>query len=493
MKQTTITKDFKIDRHIHSPSSITNNSSSSSTHSLQRLPEYTAYLDTDTDILDSSSSNPSPSAPYTPDRVPTTPTNTPITQTQPIIVTQPQPISRNLTFEETNSPVSDYSDESLTTPNTQDTSNIFNRPPLPPITTTRSVHIPDPSSVLQYINTCPHKISTATKTKRKTPLPTLPQNPNLPSSSNIPITFLPEPSLKSPIEKPQQYPTPSPSELSSFTFSQLYPKLELQRVNSTTSSLTDLYNKDRDSDSTASTRVPRHSYNLRSQQQRNSQEIQSLTSSSTNSRLLRQHAQPRSDTSSLSSSQPTIPSSLSLPFQITSGFETASLISEDPATISDTAANFSRVYSPSSIASNSSIQLPEYFLEDFSRPPTPNPHEYPIRVNSKIVRTLNEDPRYTVLPIRFINNSSLSTQRKQRELRRLQEQQLTLKFEVEVTFNSLGPHPFSLSTRVAHKTTPSPFIVTSISYLCDADLPEIRTGHINFFNPYSGLNYRTIF
>ena len=162
-------------------------------------------------------------------------------------------------------------------------------------------------------------------------------------------------------------------------------------------------------------------------------------------------------------------------------------------TISDSAANFSRVYSPSSIASNSSIQLPEYFLEEFSRPPSPNPHEYPIRVNSKIVRTLNEDPRYTVLPARFINNSSLSTQRKQRELRRLQEQQLTLKFEVEVTFNSLGPHPFSLSTRVAHKTTPSPFIVTSISYLCDADLPEIRTGHINFFNPYSGLNYRSIF
>ena len=360
----------------------------------------------------------------------------------------------------------------------------MNRPPLPPITTTRSIHIPDPSSVLQYINSCPHKVPTATKTKRKTPLPTLPQNLDLPSSSNIPITFLPEPSLKSPTKKTQQHPTPSPSELSSFTFSQIYPKLELQRVHSTTtSSLTDLYHKDKDSDSTASTRVPRHNYNLRSQQQRNCQELQFLTSSSTNSRLLRQHAQPRLDTSSLSSSQPTIPSSLSLPFQITSGFETASLLSEEPVTISDSAANFSRVYSPSSIASNSSIQLPEYFLEEFSRPPSPNPQEYPIRVNSKIVRTLNEDPRYTVLPASFINNSSLSTQRKQRELRRLQEQQLTLKLEEEVTFNSLGPHPFSLSTRVAHKTTPSPFIVTSISYLCDADLPELRTGHINFLIP----------
>ena len=219
--------------------------------------------------------------------------------------------------------------------------------------------------------------------------------------------------MKSPAKKSQQHPTPSPSELSSFTFSQIYPKLELERVHSTTSSLTDLYHKDKDSDSTASTRVPRHNYNLRSQQQRNSQELHSLTSSSTNSRLLRQHAQPRLDTPSLSSSQPTIPSSLSLPFQITSGFETACLLSEDPVTISDSAANFSRVYSPSSITSNSSIQVPEYFLEDFSRPPTPNPHEYPIRVNSKIVRTLNEDPRYTVLPARFINNSSLSTQRKQ--------------------------------------------------------------------------------
>ena len=127
------------------------------------------------------------------------------------------------------------------------------------------------------------------------------------------------------------------------------------------------------------------------------------------------------------------------------------------------------------------------------RPPTPNPHENPIRVNSQSIRSLNEDPQYTLIPGRFINNSFLSNPRKQRELRRLQEDQTISKFEVEFTFNSLKPHPFSLSTRVAHKTTPSPFLVTSISYLCDAELPEIRTGHINFFNPFSGLNYRTIF
>ena len=143
--------------------------------------------------------------------------------------------------------------------------------------------------------------------------------------------------------------------------------------------------------------------------------------------------------------------------------------------------------------SDSSIQLFEYFQEHYSSPPTPNPHEYPVRVNSKIIRSLNEDPRYTVLPDSIINNSSLSNPRKQRELRRLQEDQLILKVEVEVTFDSLKPHTFSLSTRVAHKTTPSPFLVTSIAYLCDAELPENRTGHVNFFNPFSGLNYRTIF
>ena len=366
------------------------------------------------------------------------------------------------------------------TSNVQDTSSIINRPPLPSIPTTRTLQISDPDSVLQYISSCSHRIPTATKTIRKTPIPTLPKNTPIPSTSQPPIKTIPE------------HTPDSPSDIGSFTFSQFYPKLERLK-STTTSSSTDLYHKDKDSDSTASTRVPRHSYNLRSQQRRLSQELSSLTSSSTNSRLVRQQAQPRSDTPSLSSSHPTIPSSLSLPFQVTSGFESASLISEDPYTISDSAANFSRVYLPSSILSDSSIQLPEYFLEEYSRPPTPNPHENPIRVISTTIRSLNEDPRYTVLPTRFINTSSLSNSRKQRELRRLQETQLILKFEVEVTFNSLNRHPFTFSTRVAHKTTPSPFLVTSISNLCDAELPEIRTGHINFFNPYSGLNYRTIF
>ena len=132
-----------------------------------------------------------------------------------------------MSFLETNSPASDSCDESPTS-NVQDTSSIINRPPLPPIPTTRTLHIPDPDSVLQYISSCSHRIPTATKTIRKTPKPTLPKNTPIPSTSQTPIKTIPE------------HTTNSPSDISSFTFSQLYPKLERLK-SSTTSSLTDLY------------------------------------------------------------------------------------------------------------------------------------------------------------------------------------------------------------------------------------------------------------
>ena len=108
----------------------------------------------------------------------------------------------------------------------QDTSSIKNRYPLPPIPTTRTFHIPDPDSVLQYISSCSHRKPTATKTIRKTPIPKLPKNTPIPSTSQTPIKTIPE------------HTTTSPSEISSFTFSQLYPILE--RLKSiTTSALTD--------------------------------------------------------------------------------------------------------------------------------------------------------------------------------------------------------------------------------------------------------------
>ena len=191
---------------------------------MQTLPEFTAYLNSDTDLLDSSSSKSSPSAPYSPDRITATPNNTPILQTQTTTTTTQ---SQNLPILETNSPLSDSCDVSLTS-NVQDTSSIINRPPLPPIPTTRTLHIPDPDSVLQYISSCSHRIPTATKTIRKTSIPTLPKNTPIPSKSQTPNKTIPE------------HTTNSPSDMSSFTLSQLYPKLERLKY-TTTSSLTDLY------------------------------------------------------------------------------------------------------------------------------------------------------------------------------------------------------------------------------------------------------------
>ena len=236
-------------------------------------------------------------------------------------------------FLETNSPASDSCDELLTS-NVQDTSSIIDRPPLPPIPTTRTLHIPEPFQFFNTLAPVQTEYQLPQKQLEKLLFQHYQKNTSIPSTSQTPIKTIPE------------HTTNSPSDISSFTFSQFYPKLERLK-SSTTSSPTDLYHKDKDSDSTASTRVPRHSYNLRSQPRRLSQELSSLTSSSTISRLVRQQVQPRSNTPSLSSSHPTIPSSLILPFQVISGFESASLISEDPHTVSDSAANFSRVYSPS--------------------------------------------------------------------------------------------------------------------------------------------------
>ena len=147
-----------------------------------------------------------------------------------------QSISQNLSFLETNSPTSDSGDETLTTQtNVQDTSSILNRPPLPPVPTTRTIHIPDPSSVLQYIISCPHKVPTATKTSRKATIQKLPKSSFIPTTSQTqtPIKTIPENNAI------------SSSELSSFTFSQLYPRLERLKL-TTTSSLRDLYHKDKD-------------------------------------------------------------------------------------------------------------------------------------------------------------------------------------------------------------------------------------------------------
>ena len=128
----------------------------------------------------------------------------------------------------------------------QDTSSIIDT--LPPIPTTRTLHIPEPFQFFNTLATVQTEYQLPQK-QLKNSYPTLSKITPIPSTSQTPIKTIPE------------HTTNSPSDISSFTFSQFYPKLERLK-SSTTSSSTDLYHKDKDSESTASTRVPRHSYNL---------------------------------------------------------------------------------------------------------------------------------------------------------------------------------------------------------------------------------------
>ena len=86
----------------------------------------------------------------------------------------------------------------------------------------------------QFFNTIIHvhiKDQLQRKHLEKNPLPTLPKNSVPPSTSHTPIKTIPEHTASSPFE------------LSSFTFSHIYPRLEILK-STTASSLTDLSYKD---------------------------------------------------------------------------------------------------------------------------------------------------------------------------------------------------------------------------------------------------------
>ena len=104
-----------------------------------------------------------------------------------------------------------------------------------------------------------------------------------------------------------------------------------------------------------------------------------------------------------------------------------------------------------------------------------------------------------ILDCLFFQNASLIPtilfllKRKKTELRRLQNPNLELKFEVKVKFNGLNPHPIFQVAKLEHKTTPAPFIVTYIEFHSEECLPDIAYGKIVYCNPYSGLNMLHLF
>ena len=128
------------------------------------------------------------------------------------------------------------------------------------------------------------------------------------------------------------------------------------------------------------------------------------TCSNSTLRLVRQHAQPLSFETN---SSEFIPSPC-----FTSGFEIASLLSADAQTAFLSENLFSEVIIPTLVPAH--IRIPEYYTADQSRPPTPNFADYPLRVDGITIYDLQNDPRFPMLPERFIANNDLLSQQEKR-------------------------------------------------------------------------------
>ena len=227
------------------------------------------------------------------------------------------------------------------------------------------------------------------------------------------------------------------SEVDSVTSSLLYPRLPPSNSASkyTTSSLDNLL--DTSSESTISHPL-RHRYNLR----KNRRPYPSLAS--TNSSLLRHHAQ------SLSSE------SLSNPDNApTSGIDTVVSQRSSISSYHHTGHLFSRPTSQNPILLSSDNHLLNIDLttDQYSTPPTPNRVDYPLIVINTRINNPRRDPRFLYLATHKLNsNPHISDTRRRKEVLRLEETSLELKFEINVKFHNLSPHPIPSHTTVNFKS-----------------------------------------
>ena len=90
-----------------------------------------------------------------------------------------------------------------------------------------------------------------------------------------------------------------------------------------------------------------------------------------------------------------------------SGIDTASLIASDVQTVCFSGNLFSEFLLPTPV--EPTVRLPEHFTADYSRPPTPNFTDYPLRVDGITIYEPQSDPRFNLLTERFINNNDTTT------------------------------------------------------------------------------------
>ena len=79
------------------------------------------------------------------------------------------------------------------------------------------------------------------------------------------------------------------------------------------------------------------------------------------------------------------------------------------------------------------------------------------------------------------------TNDKETELKRLQNPNLEVKFEVKGKFQGFNPHPVFHVAKIEHKTTPAPFEVVHIDFERYPNLP------FSFFNIWQNRNLQPLF
>ena len=269
------------------------------------------------------------------------------------------------------------------------------------------------------------------------------------------------------------------SEIDSTTSSLLYRRLPLSNSASkyTTSSLDNLL----DTSSESTIRHPlRHRYNLRNNRR------PSPSLASTNSSLLRHHAQSLSS-DSLSNAENTP----------TSGIDTVFSQRSSISSYNHTGHLFSRPTSQNSsiLSSDNHLLNIDLTTDQYSTPPTTNRVDYPLIVNHTFVNSPRQDPRFLYLATHKLNsNPHISDTRRRKEFLRLEEPSLELKFEINVKFHNLSPHPIPSHTTVNFKSLPHPFIAPNLS-LFVSDHPPFRLlhGSITFLNTLTFLKYTAQF
>ena len=161
-----------------------------------------------------------------------------------------------------------------------------------------------------------------------------------------------------------------------------------------------------------------HPHNLRSRPIQTSSSSCTRSTSRSISPILRQHAQPNSSTpENLLFSIFDVP----LPLRRSSDIQTLFTVHSYPKSshlVADQESLSSLLFS--SLSATNTADLPYHTLEENSKPPSPDPYHYQLKLANQIITHPRQDLRYYIVPVNRTNNSlQNSNKTRNRELTRL--------------------------------------------------------------------------